>query len=156
MFGFPIVRFILIWQNSVPTLQTLALKACGVSEQLYTVAALSHSGMNNPMREFLLIIRGDAMEHMSPDEVQQLLGSFRDWIAEVGDKFVMAQKLEGHGAMLLDSDTVVTDGPFLEPKEMVAGFILVRAADMESAISMANATPFVPHYRMEVRQLCNI
>src|ERR1051325_9481656 len=37
--------------------------------------------------------------------------------------------------------TTVTDGPFTETKELVAGFYLIEAADMQEAIAVAAQFP---------------
>jgi hypothetical protein len=45
----------------------------------------------------------------------------------------------------------VTDGPFTESKEVVAGFYLLEARDMREAIEIASRFPSVPLGRVEVR-----
>ena len=45
----------------------------------------------------------------------------------------------------------VTDGPFAESKEMVAGFYLIEARDMPEAVQIAARFPSAPHGRVEVR-----
>lgn len=44
----------------------------------------------------------------------------------------------------------VTDGPFAESKEMVAGFYLIEARDMPEAVQIAARFPSAPHGRVEV------
>jgi hypothetical protein len=45
----------------------------------------------------------------------------------------------------------VTDGPYAESKELVAGFYLIEAADMEEAIAIASRIPSAPLATIEVR-----
>jgi hypothetical protein len=47
--------------------------------------------------------------------------------------------------------TAVTDGPYAETKEMVAGFYLVEARDLNEAISVAARLPAAPLGTVEVR-----
>jgi len=47
--------------------------------------------------------------------------------------------------------TAVTDGPFTEAKEVVAGFYLIEARDMAEAIEIASRFPSAPLGRVEVR-----
>ncbi|MGE5616894.1 MAG: YciI family protein [Bacillota bacterium] len=47
--------------------------------------------------------------------------------------------------------TVVTDGPYAETKEMVAGFYLVEARDLNEAIQLAARLPSAPLGTVEVR-----
>lgn len=48
------------------------------------------------------------------------------------------------------SAPAITDGPFAETKEQLGGFYLVRAADLDEALSLAAAVP-VPVASIEVR-----
>jgi hypothetical protein len=41
-------------------------------------------------------------------------------------------------------DTVVTDGPFVEGKEIVSGFAEVEVADLDEALAMARTWPACP------------
>ncbi len=45
----------------------------------------------------------------------------------------------------------LTDGPYLETKEMVAGFYLIEARDLNEAIQVASRLPSAPHGTVEVR-----
>jgi hypothetical protein len=45
----------------------------------------------------------------------------------------------------------VTDGPFAETKEQLAGFYLVEARDLNEAIQIACKLPSAPLGRVEVR-----
>ena len=105
------------------------------------------------MREFLLIIRGSGMQTMSPEEIQSMLGKFRTWVDELGPQYLTGQKLEPAGVTVREDQSVVTDGPFLEPKEIVAGFMLIRAADLAEATEIARRAPQIPWYSIEVRPL---
>jgi hypothetical protein len=46
---------------------------------------------------------------------------------------------------------MVTDGPFVETKEHVAGFILIEAKDMEEALEIAKKIPVAKIGSIEVR-----
>ena len=47
--------------------------------------------------------------------------------------------------------TLVTDGPFAETKEVLGGFILIEARDMEEAVSIAKSIPVGRFASVEVR-----
>ena len=49
--------------------------------------------------------------------------------------------------------TVVTDGPFTESKELVAGFYLIDAADDDEAIAIAARFPGAQHGAVEIRRV---
>jgi hypothetical protein len=45
----------------------------------------------------------------------------------------------------------LTDGPYMETKEMVAGFYLIEARDLNEAIAVASKLPSAPLGTIEVR-----
>jgi hypothetical protein len=47
----------------------------------------------------------------------------------------------------------ISDGPFAESKELVAGFYLIEASDMEEAIRIAARIPSLSHATVEVREV---
>ena len=47
--------------------------------------------------------------------------------------------------------TTVTDGPFTETKELVAGFYLIEAADLDEAVGIASRFPGAQHGAVEIR-----
>jgi len=47
--------------------------------------------------------------------------------------------------------TTVTDGPYAETKEMVAGFYLIEARDLNEAIQVASRLPSAPLGSVEIR-----
>ncbi|HWE94085.1 MAG TPA: YciI family protein [Tepidisphaeraceae bacterium] len=49
--------------------------------------------------------------------------------------------------------TNVTDGPFAETKELVAGFYLIEARDVNEAIQIASRFPSAPLATIEVREV---
>jgi hypothetical protein len=50
-----------------------------------------------------------------------------------------------------DGKSSITDGPFAETKEMVAGFYLIEARDMEEAVAIAARIPAAHLGTVEVR-----
>lgn len=50
-----------------------------------------------------------------------------------------------------DGKTIVTDGPFTEAKEMVAGFYLLEVRDRDEALRIAERIPSAGYATIEVR-----
>jgi len=106
------------------------------------------------MQEFLLILKGDGMNHLSPNELQQILADYNAWASELDDRYITGQKLEESGALLTGKeDSIITDGPFLEPKEIIAGFFLIEAKDQDEANGIAASSPHLGLYSIEVRPI---
>jgi hypothetical protein len=68
--------------------------------------------------------------------------------------FVEASALESSGSAvrirLRGGKRSVVDGPFAESKELVAGFYLIEARDMQEAIGIASRFPSAQHATIEV------
>ena len=47
----------------------------------------------------------------------------------------------------------VTDGPFAETREVVAGFDILECADMDAAVEIASRHPMATHGTIELRAL---
>jgi hypothetical protein len=50
-----------------------------------------------------------------------------------------------------DGETQITDGPFAETKEMLAGYFLIEAADLDTALGFAARVPSAAWGSVEVR-----
>jgi hypothetical protein len=74
--------------------------------------------------------------------------------------FLMAEALElpatGAIVQLREGRPVVTDGPFAETKEMIAGFYVVEAHDMAEATAIAARLPSASYATIEVRPACQL
>ncbi len=55
-----------------------------------------------------------------------------------------------------DGKTSTTDGPFIETKEQLAGFILIEARDLNDAIRIASGIPLAKLGTIEVRPIYDI
>jgi hypothetical protein len=89
----------------------------------------------------------------SPAEMQEMFASFNAWKekfkAEILD---MGGKLRSGGKILTTAG--VTDGPFVEGKEIVGGFMIVAADSYERALDVARESPGLrPGSSIEIREL---
>ena len=55
------------------------------------------------------------------------------------------------GGLVRDGKTILTDGPFTETKEWIAGFDLIDVENLDEAIELAAAHPMARFGRVEVR-----
>ncbi len=98
--------------------------------------------------QFLLLLRNPYSAGgagPSPEEMQHIMARFAQWMATLRatDSVVGTNGLEQHaGAVLRGSGgATVTDGPFVEAKEIVGGYILIRTDDLPQAIEIARGCP---------------
>ena len=86
--------------------------------------------------KFLFVYRGasDDVANMTPEEMQQHLKKWEQWISEGMQKGWMLDPGDGltpEGRVV--SAKVVTDGPFVESKEIVGGFSIIQADTLDAA-----------------------
>ena len=96
------------------------------------------------MAKFLFVYRGnaDAAKKISPEQMQQNMQKWGMWIGEAMQKGWMINPGDG----LLEDGKVVTtkvvsDGPFVESKEVVGGFSVVEAPNIAKAAELAKGCP---------------
>jgi len=110
------------------------------------------------MAKFLFVYRGrgDAMAKMTPEEMQQSMKKWETWIGEGMKKGWMldpGDALTEEGCVV-NAKKVVTDGPFVESKEIVGGFSIVQAATVNAAAELAKGCPgLLTGGSVEVRRL---
>lgn len=63
---------------------------------------------------------------------------------------------EATSVKLRDGDRLVTDGPFAETHEQLAGYLMVEAKDLEEAISIAVQHPVAKTGTVEIRPVREI
>ncbi len=111
------------------------------------------------MKEFLLLMKGDDSKQVSPDEMQQRMQDYMSWMQRMmaEQRLKAGQPLEPRGAWLKNAkDEVVMDGPFLEPKEIIAGYIILVSENLEEAIDLARGCPLLGHCEIFVRPLLEV
>jgi hypothetical protein len=109
------------------------------------------------MGKFLFVYRstGEAMARMTPEEMQQNLQKWSNWISEGIEKGWM---LDPGDALAKDGRVVtpklITDGPYIESKEFVGGFTIVQADSIDAAAQIAKGCPVLLNGgKVEVRPL---
>jgi hypothetical protein len=65
------------------------------------------------------------------------------WVEKLSkqNRYVAGEALHPTGKTISGATKTVTDGPFTESKELVGGFFVVLAKDMNEAIEMAKECP---------------
>jgi hypothetical protein len=82
----------------------------------------------------------------TPERAQQSMQAWLSWIRELEAKGHLkdpGQPLERAGKVVRGNTKVVTDGPFVEVKDLVAGFIVVEARDLVEALELSKGCPML-------------
>jgi hypothetical protein len=112
-----------------------------------------------PTKKYMCIQRsprrtGEPPSPPSPAQMQEMFASFNAWKDKYKDNIVdMGGKLMPGGKIL--GAAGVTDGPFVEVKEIVGGFMIIAADSFELALEVARQSPGLmsPGSSIEVREL---
>ena len=109
------------------------------------------------MTDFLFLFRGGGSgPNPSPEQMQRSLQQWGTWIqglAQAG-KFKAGEPLERGGKVVAGAKKLITDGPFVESKEIVGGYLIVSAASLEEATTMSKGCPILEEGgSVEVRQI---
>lgn len=99
------------------------------------------------MDEFILLFRLDLLTkeaQPSPEQMQIYMQQYHDWVGEIAaqNKFIGGKGLSTEGKVL-KFNHVITDGPFAEIKESIAGYIMIRAKDFDEAVDLAKGCPIL-------------
>jgi len=96
------------------------------------------------MEKFMFIFHGGEMNGASPEQMQSNMGKWMAWIEKLSksNQYVAGEPLLPGGKLVSGKGgKTVTDGPFTEGKEVVGGFFIVNAKDMQDAVEMAKDCP---------------
>jgi hypothetical protein len=101
------------------------------------------------MSEYMYLFRGGGIPvaQRSAENMQAHLQKWRDWLQALSQQgqFIAGQPLQNEGQVVAGGAKVITDGPFAEGKEMVGGYLIVRAADLAEAVEMSKGCPIFEH-----------
>jgi hypothetical protein len=111
------------------------------------------------MAKFMLIIHNTPglWQNLSPEELQRKVEKYQAWTQRLrtSGRHVSGEKLgeEGGKVLALQQGRLhILDGPFSEAKEVVGGYLVIRAANYDEAIELLRDSPFLEDGRIELRQ----
>jgi hypothetical protein len=110
---------------------------------------------------FLFVYRSEPfdMSQVAPEQMQQSMDRWTQWIRR---GFAEGWLLDAGDALMpegrvVDQSSVVTDGPFVESKEVVGGYSVINAASFDEAIQHAKTCPnVIEGGSVEIRQMAGL
>ena len=99
---------------------------------------------------------------MSPEERREVYRRALDYDDELRARghYITSQAIQGGDAAVLvrvrKDGVSMTDGPYIETKEQMAGFILIEARDLSEALQLAAGIPLAELGTIEVRPIWEI
>jgi hypothetical protein len=104
------------------------------------------------MAKFLFIYREstESRPQPSPEEMQALAGAWQKWMQKFSAAILPGGDGLKHSGRVVKGG-LVTDGPYVEAKEIMVSFTVIQAADYEAAVAIARECP--PGHTLEIREL---
>lgn len=98
------------------------------------------------MNYYFLLLRNETIDFgaYTPEEMQRIMSEFDAWNTSMisAGRLIVSASLQGGGGKTLRGG-VISDGPYSEAKEAVAGLLLIRAEDYVQATEIASGCPFL-------------
>ena len=97
------------------------------------------------MSNFAYFFRGRETS-ASPEQMQQHIQKWVAWFKELGANGHLkdpGHPLEHNGKVVKGEQKVVNDGPFAEAKDVVGGYIVVEARDLDHASELSKGCPIL-------------
>ena len=107
------------------------------------------------MARFLFVYRGGEDHKLTPDQMQENMQKWGNWIREALKQGWMVDPgdaLTPEGRVV-NAKKVVTDGPFVESKEQLSGYYILECDHLDDALSWVARIPGARHGAVEVRPL---
>jgi hypothetical protein len=100
------------------------------------------------MSKFMYLFRSNpsAYQSMSPEQMQQNIKKWMDWkdsLEKSGHISQLGERLDGTGKVVRGKTKAVIDGPFVEVKDFVQGYLLIEAMDIDQAVELAKGCPIL-------------
>ena len=107
--------------------------------------------------KYLCLYRGSPSQNKpSPAQMQEMFAAFNAWRERFKDSILdMGSKLKPTGRVVTPAGA--TDGPFVEGKEIVGGFMILTTPDYEGAVEVVMALPGMdaPGACVEIREMAS-
>lgn len=104
-------------------------------------------------------------EDAGPQSEEEMMEEMPQWFAFTEELDQAGANLGGEALLpaatattvtVRDGQRMTTDGPFAETKEVLGGFYIIEAADLDAALAWAEKIPSAPYGSVEVRPVMEI
>jgi len=109
------------------------------------------------MEKFMYLFRGGenhAQNAADSEKAKANMQAWMNWMQSLQQKGILVggEPLQPSGKQVNGTKKVVTDGPFVEAKELVGGYLIVNAKDINDAVEISKGCPiFTEDGKLEVR-----
>ena len=100
------------------------------------------------MPHYMLVLRDRPEDFcdLAPEEMQRIIEKYRAWSMKMqaANRLVGGNKLADEGGRVLrrvEGRLAIKDGPFVETKEVVSGYFVIRAKSYDEAVELCRDHP---------------
>jgi len=107
--------------------------------------------------KYMLLFWVDESGEVTADEDAAQIVAVKSWVEDMTERGItlsggsLRSAREAKIARVRDGELLITDGPFAETKEQIAGFDVLECADLDEAIGVARRHPMARLGVLEVR-----
>lgn len=97
------------------------------------------------MSDFTFLYRGRDTS-ASPEQMQKTMGKWLEWFEQLESAGALKERgnpLEYTGKVVKSNQKLVIDGPFAEAKDVIGGYSVVEAKDLDHAAELAKGCPIL-------------
>jgi len=140
------------WAGRHPNSRLGSIEVRALPDSAPAVAALPEPG-DGKIQYMMLVCTDPAVDPREFENIEPV----DPWVTEMDGRGIRryGSELEPPGSArtvrVRDSNAIVTDGPFAETKEQIAGFDVLECADLDEAIEVASRHPMARLGILEVR-----
>ncbi len=95
------------------------------------------------MAQYLILIYENEADYAAADQsvFKEVMDAHNRFSEQVGEKLLGGNALQGTETATTIRGDVVTDGPFMETKEVLGGYYLIEAKDLDEALEIGKLCP---------------
>jgi hypothetical protein len=96
------------------------------------------------MKDFLYLFRSSPPSY-SPKEMQEQMQLWMTWMKDLSDNGHLksrGERLDPRAGKVVGKDGA-TDGPFTEAKDIVGGYLIISATDLDHAVKLCEGCPVI-------------
>jgi hypothetical protein len=107
--------------------------------------------------KYMLLMCASESVQLSAEQEAAALKATKTWVEEMSARGVHVEgdrlrpPSEARTLRVRGGEMLVTDGPFAETRELIAGYDILECADIDEAVEVASRHPFAEFGTIEVR-----
>jgi hypothetical protein len=96
------------------------------------------------MSEYVYLYHNGNGPQASPEQMQQIMQKWMTWMKELGEKGHIkdaGNPLDRGGRVVRGKPGALSDGPYAETKDVIGGYTLITAKDIDQAAQLSKGCP---------------